>query len=351
MKRLTEHFLFFIFIYTSLFTVLTAKEAFVSGTVTYANEEVLPDTAKFEAVLEDTSLMDVAAITLGQTSIDPAGQIPIAFKIVYDDEKIQLGHRYAVRAKVMHKGKLLYTTDTVNSVLTGQNDQDLHLIMKRIGKVPQSRVMEGMYKYMADAALFKDCITGKYYPVAFEGDNVALEKAYLKETNGSAASLKVEIKGKVVKHPKMEGDGEEGVLLVEQFVRLESNADCSKQHVSVPITNNYWKLMTLYTKSVKTEADEREAHMLLREGLNGAGELKVVTGCNTLTGDYKLDENTVFLHVKALEKKRENCKNEALEKDFLAALNSTAYWKIEGENLTLFDEMDNTLASFKAIYF
>lgn len=36
--------------------------------------------------------------------------------------------------------------------------------------------MRGMYRYMADAALFADCFTGKTYPVV---NNVALEKRYL----------------------------------------------------------------------------------------------------------------------------------------------------------------------------
>ena len=348
LHRFIVYFLLLFMLFTS---AAMAKEDFISGQVIYTNEEVLPEKAKVEVVLEDISLMDTVSVIIGKTVIDPAGQIPISFKITFNDEKIQLGHRYAVRAKVTHDSKLLYITDTLNAVFAGTNDKNMHLIMKRIGKVPKSQVMEGMYKYLADAALFKDCITGKYYPVAFEGDNAALEKAYLEETNGSAAFIEVEVKARVVKRPKMEGEGEEGVLFIEEFIRLDSNADCTKQHASVPITNNYWKLTTLYAKSVKTEANDREAHILLREGLNGTGVLKVVTGCDTLLGDYKLDGNTVFLHLKALEKKRENCKNEVLEKNFLSALNSTAYWQIEDEKLTLFDEMDNTLATFQAIYF
>ena len=212
-QRFMVPFIFFTLLLSLSFTSLTAEESFISGVATYTNEEILPNDAQLEVVLEDISRMDVMAVTIGKTIINPAGQIPISFKIVFDDEKIELGHRYAVRAKVIHKGKLLYITDTLNRVFRGLNDQKMHLIMKRIGKVPQSRVMEGMYKYMADAAMFKDCITGKYYPVAFEGDNASLEKAYLKETNGSASYIKVEIKGKVLKRPKMEGDSDEDTLL------------------------------------------------------------------------------------------------------------------------------------------
>jgi len=187
--------------------------------------------------------------------------------------------------------------------------------------------------------------------VAFEGDNVALEKAYLQETNGTGSYIKVEVKAKVLKRPKMEGNSDEDTLLIEEFIRLESDADCTIQHASVPITNNYWKLMTLYGKEVKTATNERESHILLREGLNGAGALKVVTGCNILPGDYKLDENTIFFHLKTSEKKEEACKNVDIEKNFLAALARTSYWEIKGENLTLFDDIDNILATFKAIYF
>src|SRR5574341_322403 len=40
--------------------------------------------------------------------------------------------------------------------------------------------VRGMYSYMADAGIFTECRTGKKFPVAQEGDNAALEAAYLK---------------------------------------------------------------------------------------------------------------------------------------------------------------------------
>ena len=100
------------------------------------------------------------------------------------------------------------------------------------------------------------------------------------------------------------------------------------------------------------EANEREAHILLRKGLNGAGVLKVVTGCRTLMGDYKVNENSITFNLALKEEKKENeCKHLALEKNLLSALANTDYWRIKGESLTLYDEMDNVLAVFKAIYF
>jgi len=330
---------------------LHAKEDYIAGQAIYTNSETLPKHAKFEVVLEDISLMDAPSVPIGEQTIDPVEQIPIAFEIKYDDDKIQLGHRYAVRAKITYDNRLLYVTDTVNPVFVGNNNKDLKLIMKRVGKIPESRVMEGMYKYMADMALFKECVTGKYYPVAFEGDSRTLEEAYLKEVNGANFYVKVELKGKIVKRAKMDGKGEEGTLIVEDFIRIMGLKDCTEQQANLPITNNYWKLSTLYGKKVKLESGENEAHILLRTGLNGAGALKVVTGCNTIIGNYKIEENTVQFRASAFEKERKRCEDVKVEKVFIAALDAARYWRIEGETLKLFDEMDNLLATFKAIFF
>jgi uncharacterized lipoprotein YbaY/heat shock protein HslJ len=331
-------------------TVSLAEESTVGGKALYTDNLALPKDAKFEVVLEDISVMDMASVIIGQTTIDPAGQIPIDFTITFDDKDIVLGHRYAVRAKLTRKGHLLYVTDTVNPVFVGKDNNNLNLIMKRIYKIPESRMMEGLYKYMADAALFKECVTGKYYPVAFEGDNIALEEAYMKESNGSADFLKVELKGKIVKPQKMDGEGKEDTLLVEKFIRIDGKKDCSEQHSNVPISNNYWKLVLLNGQEVKVGEGQKEAHILLKQGLNGIGALKIVTGCNEVKGNYKVKDLTVKVEFDTPDS--ENiCENEKMEKDFLNALRNVRYWNIKGEKLQLLDERDNVLTEFNAVFF
>lgn len=336
-----------------LFTTaaLVASADHIAGKALYTNSELLPKNAKFEVQLSNISLMDIAAEVIGMQSIEPAGQIPIAFKIEFDDSQIKLGQRYAVSAKITDNGKLLYISDTMNPVFVGNDNQNLNIVMKRIGKIPETRTMEGMYKYMADAAVFKDCITGKYYPVAFEEESVALEKAYLEEVNGSNFFVKVALKGKIVQRPKMEGKSTEETLIVEKFIDILGLKDCTEHQADVPMTNNYWKLLKLYGKKVQVTSGEREAHILLRKGFDGAGELKVVSGCATIIGNYHIEENTVTFRANSIEKEWPDCKNTGMHKTFLAALDSASYWKIEGENLKIYDEMDNILAAFEAIYF
>ena len=348
MKRALDYFILFLF----LTFPLIANESTIKGEAVYTDNLTLPKDAKFEVTLEDVSLMDAPSVVLGQTTIDPAGQIPIAYTITFDDEKIVLGHRYAVRAKITQGDELLYMTDTMNPVFTGNDTNEVDLVMKRIYKIPESHVMEGLYKYMADAALFKECLTGKYYPVAFEADNVALEKAYLKDTNGSGDFLKVEIKGKIVKRPKMEGEGDEDTLLVERFIRLEKKKDCSEHHENVPIINNYWKLILLNGESVNTRENEREAHILLKTGFNGVGELKMVTSCGIVMGRYKIEDQNIEIKFKEKDPSEEKtCKDKETEDKFSDALTNVKYWKTEGETLQLLNETDVVLAEFKAVYF
>lgn len=348
MKRVLDYFILFLFL---TFSVM-ANESTIKGEAVYTDNLTLPKDAKFEVTLEDVSLMDAPSVVIGQTTIAPAGQIPIAYTITFDDEKVILGHRYAVRAQITQGDKLLYMTDTMNPVFTGNDNNKVDIVMKRIYKIPESHVMEGLYKYMADAALFKECLTGKYYPVAFEADNVALEKAYLKDTNGTGDFLKVELKGKIVKRPKMEGEGEEDTLLVERFIRMEGKKDCSEHHENVPLINNYWKLIVLNGESVHTEENEREAHILLKAGFNGVGELKMVTACGIVIGNYKIKDQNIEMKFKERDLSEEKtCKDNVMEGRFLDALTSTKYWKTEGETLQLLDETDTILAEFKAVFF
>ena len=51
--------------------------------------------------------------------------------------------------------------------------------------------IKGMYSYMADAGLFTECLTGATFPVAMEGENAALERAYMNTPHGQAEPILV----------------------------------------------------------------------------------------------------------------------------------------------------------------
>ncbi len=58
-------------------------------------------------------------------------QVPFAFELSYDNNKIKANHRYNMRATIHVDGKLRFTTDAIKSVITDvENTQqaDLRLV-------------------------------------------------------------------------------------------------------------------------------------------------------------------------------------------------------------------------------
>jgi copper homeostasis protein (lipoprotein) len=89
-----------------------------------------------------------------------------------------------------------------------------------------SLVLWGMYSYLADAGIFRECVTDLKLPVATELDNAALERAYLDARDEPGQALLVELHGTLVLRPRMEGDGSVETLLVEEFGRVLPGAGC-----------------------------------------------------------------------------------------------------------------------------
>lgn len=86
--------------------------------------------------------------------------------------------------------------------------------------------MRGEFTYMADAGRFSACGTDTSLPVAQEGDNVALERAYLEAAEEPAAPVLVTFDGRFAMRPPMEGDGMEEVVIVEAFGEARPGGRC-----------------------------------------------------------------------------------------------------------------------------
>jgi copper homeostasis protein (lipoprotein) len=86
--------------------------------------------------------------------------------------------------------------------------------------------MRGMYRYMADAALFEECITGWRLPVSMEADNVALERGYAEARGTPGEPILVNLIGRVAYRPAMEGDGLVRSLVPVRFVNAWPGQSC-----------------------------------------------------------------------------------------------------------------------------
>lgn len=158
--------------------------ALINGSVTYRERLALTDQAELEVVLEDVSLQDVAAPVLAEQNISSPGQVPIRFELEYRLADVDERRSYAVRARIHDRGRLLFTSDTHTPVLTRGAGREAHLLLVPVKAAaspapspdPASTAaeFEGMFSYMADAARFSDCRTGRAFPVSMEGAYIEL---------------------------------------------------------------------------------------------------------------------------------------------------------------------------------
>jgi putative lipoprotein len=116
-----------------------AKEAMVTGTVTYRERIALSADAVVEVRLSDVSRQDVAAPVVAETTVRPAGrQVPIAFELRYDPSKIEPNRTYAVRATITSAGRMMFTTTTAYLVITQENPTQVNLVLQRVVARPAS---------------------------------------------------------------------------------------------------------------------------------------------------------------------------------------------------------------------
>jgi putative lipoprotein len=122
-----------------------ARMSEVSGLATYRERIALPPDAVFEATLEDVSRADAPSVVLGSARLEPAGQPPFRFSIGYDTEQLEAGHTYAIRARVTHEERLLFTTDS-HYPLPAQGEQlDLLLVRTQSPRASTSATLENTH--------------------------------------------------------------------------------------------------------------------------------------------------------------------------------------------------------------
>lgn len=134
------------FIYASIFLSLAlggcaqpagedTPAATVSGTATYLQRIALPEDAVMTVRIEDISLADAPAETIGEQVIETGGQqVPIAFEVPYDPSQIIENHTYGLRVRIESgSGELLFINDTVVPVITrGAPTEDIEVILVQV---------------------------------------------------------------------------------------------------------------------------------------------------------------------------------------------------------------------------
>ena len=327
--------------------VTSEPAATVSGTVSYRERIALSDTAVVEISLQDVSRADAPAIEVARQRITRPGQVPIRFELSYKPEDIDERMSYSLRAQITDQGELLFTNDTAFPVLTRGAGNTVDMVLVRVPgrKEPPGMELEGMFRYMADAALFRDCGDNKTYPVSMEGAYIELERAYLNSGIEAGSEVMVQLRGRLLERPAMEGNSNEVKLIVDKLHALQPDKSCSPD-THAELINTYWRLDTLGDVKITPPQDRKEAHMILATAetrVNGNA------GCNNFFGQYRTEDGK--LSFSAMGSTMMACpEGMETEQAFLAALGNTVSYTISGLFLELYDAEGALLARLEAVY-
>jgi copper homeostasis protein (lipoprotein) len=203
--------------------------------------------------------------------------------------------------------------------------------------------MRGMYMYMADAAMFRECLTGRRFPVAMEGASIDVERAYLETSHDPGAEVMVEVVGRLAGRPPMEGTGLVEMLVVEEFEGIWPGETCGARMSVSALEDNYWKLTRLGDEPVIIEPQQREPHLVLRSD----GQVTGFAGCNQFTGSYTVDGFTVEFGPLAMTQ-RACLSGMETEAAFANAMKETVRFRLLAHYLELLDADGRTVARLEA---
>jgi len=205
-----------------------------------------------------------------------------------------------------------------------------------------SMSLQGMYSYMADASVFVDCATRERWPVAMEGDNAALERAYGRAKIEPGAPLLVTVHGRLEPRPKVDRPGEEANLIVDRFVRTWPRETCGSM-TKARLENTRWELLELNGKTITVTAQGKAPYLELNPAKASAYGFG---GCNRFFGSYETTERTLrFSTIGATRMACPEGMNQ--EQAFFRVLDATRRYEVHGSKLLLFSDT-GLVARFEA---
>ena len=205
-------------------------------------------------------------------------------------------------------------------------------------------VMRGMYRYLADAAVFEECLTGRRFPVSMEADNVALERAYLAAQAQPGEPVLASFEGRIAQRRAMEGVATVLSVVPERFIRVWPGESCASSATAVGLVGPEWKLTRLGDAPVVVAEPNRQPSLTL----NGDGRISGFDGCNRLAGSYQVAGQSIAFGQLA-STKMACLDGMEHERAFADALGRARSFTIIGTQLELADADGALLARLEAV--
>ena len=205
--------------------------------------------------------------------------------------------------------------------------------------------MQGLFRYLADAASFEECTTGRNLPVAMEGGYRDLERAYLAAKHEPGQPLMAVIEGAIAMRPPMEGPGPVPTLVVDRFLRLEPDASCAPRFRTARLEGTEWRLVALGDDAFAAApgGPPRPSLLLRGEDRRASGS----DGCNRFMAGYELEGDSLRF-TQAASTMMACPDGMDVSRRFNEALTSTVRWRVLGRQLELQGEDGRVLARLEA---
>jgi len=205
--------------------------------------------------------------------------------------------------------------------------------------------MQGLFRYMADAASFEECTTGRRLPVAMEGGYLDLERAYLAAKGEPGQLVMALVEGSIALRPPMEGPSPVPTLVVGKLLQLDPGATCPVRFRTARLEDTEWTLVALGEEAVTPPLAGRPgAGLLLRAEVRRAGGSD---GCNRFMAGYELEGDRI--HFSQAASTMMACVDGAeVARRYMQALSATVRWRVLGGQLELYDAEGRLLARLQA---
>jgi len=122
----------------------------ITGSVEYRERSMLPPDSLVTISLEDVAKMDVKAELISSTSFAPQGGPPWNFALAYDPSKIHEKGRYALRARILAGGRLLYTSTEHIPAFQGEAGEPVHIMVYRVSEKDDPEASPGHEATLTD---------------------------------------------------------------------------------------------------------------------------------------------------------------------------------------------------------
>jgi heat shock protein HslJ len=207
-------------------------------------------------------------------------------------------------------------------------------------------LLRGHVTFMAEAARFTDCATGRMYLVSQTGDYAALEHAYVAAGREPGGPVMVSFEGEIIERPVTGGTGTETVAQVERFVGVWADEACEAPVGNRPLVETDGQIRRLRDSTLDPVDGQEPARLQFH--VTEGPQFSASVGCNSFVGGFDIEGDRLTFGQAAATLMACPPPLDVLERRLGEVLGATNGWRIAGNRLELLDAHGMVIGEMEA---